>query len=126
MSIVGDYDNGQFDDYYEICDREYDEEIYWDLKMLLDLAEELPKYITGLALAGDQEMIEYLGDSILELLNRFRGQGMDQREEEKLDEQLVTLYLSSRHWCLSPAKKLNGERKRRMQLLKNVLNGLGE
>ena len=32
-------------------------------------------YITGLALAGDQEMIEYLGDSILELLNRFRGQG---------------------------------------------------
>ena len=26
--IVGDYDNGQFDDYYEICDREYDEEIY--------------------------------------------------------------------------------------------------
>ena len=66
-------------------------------------------YITGLALAGDQEMIEYLGDSILELLNRFRGQGMDQREEEKLDEQLVTLYLSSRHWCLSPAKKLNGE-----------------
>lgn len=49
MSIVGDYDNGQFDDYYEICDREYDEEIYWDLKTLLDLAEELPMYITGLA-----------------------------------------------------------------------------
>ena len=23
MSIVGDYDNGQFDDYYEICDRVY-------------------------------------------------------------------------------------------------------
>lgn len=42
MSIVGDYDNGQFDDYYEICDREYEEEIYWDL------AEELPMYITGL------------------------------------------------------------------------------
>lgn len=27
MSIVGGYDSGQFDDYYEICDREYDEEI---------------------------------------------------------------------------------------------------
>ena len=92
MSIVGDYDNGQFDDYYEICDREYDEEIYWDLKTLLDLAEELPMYITGIALAEDQEMIEYLGDSILELLNRFRGHGMGQREEEKLDERLVTLF----------------------------------
>ena len=49
-------------------------------------------YITGLALAEDQGMIEYLGDSILELLNCFRGQGMGQREEEKLDERLVTQF----------------------------------
>ncbi len=62
MSIVGDYDNGQFDDYYEICDREYDEEIHWDLKTLLNLAEELPMYITGLALSEDKELIEYLGE----------------------------------------------------------------
>lgn len=40
-------------------------------------------------------MIEYLGDSILELLNRFRGHGMGQREEEKLDERVsepVSIY----------------------------------
>lgn len=62
MSIVGDYDNGQFDDYYEICDREYDEEIYWDLKTLLDLAEELPMYmnITVLRNGGSQSPDRWL------------------------------------------------------------------
>lgn len=60
-------------------------------------------YITGLALAEDKELIEYLGDSILELLNRFRGQGMGQREEEKLDERLVTLFR-----YMADQVKLNG------------------
>ena len=92
MSITSEYDSGQFDDFYEICDREYDEEIHWDLGTLLDMAEELTDQITGLAPVEDMELIQYLGESLTELLNRFRGQGMGTREEEKLDKRLMSLF----------------------------------